>query len=94
MKGIEYFFKNIFYFKECMFGYFGNNCSEVCEYLIFGKKCVNVCFCEKYLCNFMYGCINGKYLFLRYGFEFKFVILILRKCCYFNFFDNDKLIRN
>lgn len=94
MKGIEYFLKIIFCFKECFFGYFGYNCSEVCEYLIFGKKCVEQCFCEKYQCNFMYGCINGNQLFLMYGFEFEFVILILKKICYFNYYDIDNLIRN
>lgn len=75
MKGIEHLFKNIFYFKECMPGYFGNNCSEVCEYPTFGKKCANVCSCEKHLCNFMHGCTNGKYSFVLHGFDFEFTIL-------------------
>lgn len=69
MKGIEYLKKNIVYFKECLFGYFDDNCSKVCEYLVFGKRCVNECFCEKYLCNFLNGCKNSKYLFFIYGFE-------------------------
>lgn len=94
VKGIEYLLKYVFCCKECPPGYRGDNCSEVCKYPTFGKTCAKQCSCEKHLCNFEHGCTNGKYSFLKYGFEFEFAILTLRKCCHFNFCDNDKLIRN
>lgn len=65
-----FFFKDIVCFKECPSGYFDENCSKVCEYPTFGKRCLKNCFCEKHLCDFLRGCKNGKYSLFIYSFEF------------------------
>lgn len=41
---------------DCSAGYYWINCSKMCEYPTFGKKCSQQCGCEKQLCNFELGC--------------------------------------
>lgn len=67
----------MFCFIECPPGYFGENCSEMCEHPTFGKGCAHQCSCEKHLSNFMHGCTNGKYSFVIYGFNFEYAIFNL-----------------
>lgn len=41
---------------ECSAGYYWINCSKMCVYPTFGKKCSQHCECEKQVCNFERGC--------------------------------------
>lgn len=86
MKRIEQFKKNdIAYFKECPPGYFDENCSKVCEYPTFGKRCANMCSCEKHSCSFLRGCTNGKYLLFYIRFwSIHFWYRVLNAVCNFN----------
>lgn len=58
-----YFLKSSssYLFLDCPHGYFWVNCSMMCEYPTFGKKCAQNCSCEKNLCNFDLGCPECKY---------------------------------
>lgn len=64
-----------FFFKECPPGFLGDNCSKMCEYPTFGKRCAEQCLCIKYQCNFTFGCTKCKYCLP----FFKFAILIQKK---------------
>lgn len=86
--------KDIVYFKECPSGYFDENCSKVCEYPAFGKRCANRCSCEKHLCSFLLGCTNGKYSLVLYMVLNSVCNFTFEKCCHFNFCDSYKLIKN
>lgn len=54
----------IFFFKECLPGFLGENCSNMCEYPTFGKRCTQQCPCDKHLCNLTLGCTKCKRFFL------------------------------
>lgn len=43
---------------ECQPGYFLENCSSMCPFPLFGKKCAESCSCEKQLCDFAQGCTD------------------------------------
>ncbi|XP_052719898.1 uncharacterized protein LOC128191721 [Crassostrea angulata] len=42
--------------KECPPGYFGKNCSSLCEYPNYGQHCQNTCDCNVTDCNHVDGC--------------------------------------
>lgn len=54
--------KNYLSSKECPIGYFLENCSSICPYPLFGRRCIQKCSCDKQLCDFVHGC-TGKYYF-------------------------------
>ncbi|XP_062592703.1 uncharacterized protein LOC134254176 [Saccostrea cucullata] len=42
--------------RECGDGYFGENCSEVCRFPTFGRRCQGLCDCPLSMCDFVKGC--------------------------------------
>ena len=53
------FLKDQFWFisvSECMPGSFGTNCTLICPFPTYGKKCQNICHCDNKTCNAITGC--------------------------------------
>lgn len=52
----------LYYYLDCLFGNYGENCSKKCQYFYYGKKCDGNCLCEIEYCNYIKGCEIGKYI--------------------------------
>lgn len=48
-----------FSYKACPNGYYWINCSRPCRYPRFGRRCSQICVCEKDNCDHMSGCKKG-----------------------------------
>nr|XP_022290392.1 uncharacterized protein LOC111102028 [Crassostrea virginica] len=47
---------------ECQTGFFSANCSKICQYPYFGKKCQEKCLlCKPDMCNFKTGCNDSRH---------------------------------
>ena len=73
----------------CLKGYFGPNCSRVCEFPFFGQDCSENCTCERDMCNFQIGCKKGKFIDIvlktrlhEYSFVLKGNAMKLSSCLY------------
>ncbi|XP_062590745.1 uncharacterized protein LOC134252319 [Saccostrea cucullata] len=51
-------YANLISSKECLAGYFGFHCSQVCRYPTYGEKCSRMCTCDRYTCDFSRGCVS------------------------------------
>lgn len=45
-------------FIECAAGYYDGNCSKVCPYPSFGKRCQSICKCTEGFCHHARGCVR------------------------------------
>uniref|UniRef100_A0A8W8JCL2 Uncharacterized protein n=1 Tax=Magallana gigas TaxID=29159 RepID=A0A8W8JCL2_MAGGI len=43
---------------ECIPGYFGPNCSQLCRYPFYGRGCQSRCLCDVSDCDYVQGCRN------------------------------------
>lgn len=57
----EQTFSLIMHILECPSGHYWINCSKICPFPQYGDHCRQQCFCEEKLCDFITGCIKGKY---------------------------------
>lgn len=73
----------LFYCLECLVGYYGDNCLNVCFFVYYGYKCGNKCECL--FCYYIYGCVLIIFIYVvgmckyEWMFFFKNVEIIVKK---------------
>ncbi|XP_061164936.1 uncharacterized protein LOC133173883 [Saccostrea echinata] len=45
--------------RECLPGFFGDNCSRQCYYPYYGRLCLYMCQCDNNTCDHVIGCTNN-----------------------------------